>query len=76
MEQKCSTPACPSTEVETVTVERVDQPDPQLRQYSYGGFCPNCRGERAGSFFLRGDDMTVENMLNAAQALKGETELG
>ena len=67
MERLCSTPNCPSTEVETVTVSRVDLPDSELREYSYSGFCPSCRGQRAGAFFVRGDDMTVESALNAAE---------
>jgi hypothetical protein len=64
--QPCSTLNCPSAEVETVTIGRIDLPDSELREYSYSGFCPGCRGQRAGVFFVRGDDMTVEIALDAA----------
>jgi hypothetical protein len=74
MEQGCSTPNCSGKDVETISVGRVDQPDPQLRQYTYGGFCPVCRGQRSGSFFLRGDDMSVENALKAAEARASQEE--
>ena len=67
-EQTCSTPNCAGKGVQTTSVGRIDQPDPNMRQYSYSGFCPVCHGTRAGSFFLRGDDMTVETALIAAES--------
>ena len=46
---------------------RVDLPDSELREYSYDGFCPASRGQRAGVFFVRRNDMTVEVALNASE---------
>jgi len=67
MERACSTPSCPSTEVETLTVGRVELPDSEPREYSYSGFCSGCHRQCAGVFFVRRDDMTIEIALNAAE---------
>lgn len=63
---RCSTPNC-SGNLQTLSVGRIDQPDPDIRQYSYSGFCRVCRGTRAGTFFLRGDDLSVETALMALE---------
>ena len=68
MEQECSTPNCAGMGVQTASVGRLDQPDANMRHYSFSGFCPVCHGPRAGSFFVRSDDMTVETALIAAEA--------
>jgi hypothetical protein len=68
IEQPCSTGGCSSTKIETISVGRIQQPDPRIFQYSYSGFCPQCRAQRAGFFFLKGDDLTVELALNSANA--------
>jgi hypothetical protein len=72
--QKCS-PTCSSVEIQTVTVGRIQQPDPKIRQYSYSGNCAGCRGERVGFFFVLGDDLSVEIALNAAEASRYAQEM-
>jgi len=68
MSQTCSRINCGGKGVQTNTVGRVEQPDGDIRQYVYSGFCPVCHEVRAGSFFVKGDDMTVENALSLAEA--------
>lgn len=56
---KCPTTTCPSAEVEAVTIEPVEQPDPRLRQYSYDGYCPVCLVQLFGFFFIHTEEATA-----------------
>jgi putative transcriptional regulator len=59
---KCPTVACPSTEVEAVSISgpEIVPIEPDILRYDYSGHCPLCHVPLAGCFWVKRDQTTAQ----------------